>query len=112
MSGFSAITKIIEKLPGPLKEVPSCCSGHCNHGDYGDGDGDLDGDYGKCGNGDLDEVMMLMTNKIILTLMAVMIIVIDKALAGFEGVNFKVMQWFKGSKTHIDNFVFRMHYQV
>jgi len=43
VSGFSAITKIIEKLPGPLKEV---------------------------------------------------------------------MQWFKGSKTHIDNFVFRMHYQV
>jgi len=42
-SGFSAITKVIEKLPGPLKEV---------------------------------------------------------------------MQWFKGSKTHIDNFVFRMNYQV
>ena len=84
MSGFSAITKIIEKLPGPLKEVPSSC----NHCDYGDGDGDLDGDYGECGNGDLDEVMMLMTNKMISTLMVVMNIAIDKAVAGFEGVNF------------------------
>ena len=42
MSGFSAITKIIEKLPGPLKEVPSSCGGHCYGDDYGDG---------ECGNG-------------------------------------------------------------
>ena len=42
----------------------------------------------ECGNGDIDEVMLSMTNKIMLTLMVVIIIAIDNAVAGFEGVNF------------------------
>ena len=47
MSGFSAITKIIEKLPGPLKEVPSSCSGHCFGDDYGDVDCDGERESGN-----------------------------------------------------------------
>ena len=50
-SGFSAVTKVIEKLPGPLKEVPSSYvrPGHRDGGNCGDD---------QCRNGDLDEIII------------------------------------------------------
>ena len=64
-SGFSAVTKVIEKLPGPLKEVPSSNVRPAHHdgGSYGDN---------QCGNGDLDEIIIWI---IMLTSSVMMIVV-------------------------------------
>ena len=56
---------MIEKLPGPLKEVPSSYvrPGHRDGGNYGDD---------QCGNGDLDEIIIWI---IMLTSSVMMIVV-------------------------------------